>query len=162
MKKLYIIRHAKSSWTDMTLNDFERPLNKRGEEGAPFMAKELKSKNIMPDMILSSPALRAKTTAETITGTIGFFKEIVFKENIYEASAETLHEILKSVDDENATLFLVGHNPGLNALAERYVGFHENIPTTGIVEIEFDCSKWSEISPKNAKLISFDYPKRYK
>ncbi|MCK5293309.1 MAG: histidine phosphatase family protein, partial [Arcobacteraceae bacterium] len=80
-KKLYIIRHAKSSWKDFTLDDFDRPLNKRGRLNAPFMGKILKGKNIIPDIILSSPALRAKTTAKIIANEIGFSKSIIYDEN---------------------------------------------------------------------------------
>jgi len=159
-KKLYIIRHAKSSWNDEMLNDFDRPLNKRGKLNAPFMGKRLKANGIMPDIILSSPALRAKTTAEMIAKEINYAKNIVFDKEIYESSASALHEILTKVDDKYSTLFLVGHNPALNMLTENYVNFSQNIPTSGVVEIEFDCDKWTDINAENAKLISFDYPKK--
>jgi phosphohistidine phosphatase len=162
MKKLYIIRHAKSSWKDLMLNDFERPLNKRGEKDAPFMGKLLKQKGVFPDAILSSPAARAKTTALKIAKEINFSKEIIYERKIYEASATTLISVVKSIDDKYKVVFLFGHNPGLNMLAESIIGFHENIPTCGIVEVEFDCKKWSKISSKNAKLISFEYPKKYR
>lgn len=159
MKKLYIIRHAKSSWNDDTLNDFERPLNKRGKSNAPLMGSRLKAKGVMPDIILSSPAQRAKSTAEMIARELEYAKKIVFNENIYESSVDELHKIITEVDDGCDTLFLIGHNPELNMLVEHYVKFYENIPTCGIVEIEFECDKWADIAPKNAKLISFDYPK---
>lgn len=161
MKKLYIIRHAKSSWKDLMLNDFERPLNKRGENDAPFMGKLLKEKDVFPDAILSSPALRAKTTAQKIAQEINFSKEIIYDRKIYEASVQTLKSVVKSIDDKYSTVFLFGHNPGLKMLAKSIVGFEGNIPTCGIVEVEFDCKKWSDISSKNAKMISFEYPKKY-
>lgn len=162
MRKLYIIRHAKSSWKESAVSDFERPLNKRGSINAPFMGNVLKHKNVMPDMILSSPALRTKTTAEILAYTIDFCKDIVFNEEIYEANDVILHKILTNIPNEVATLFLVGHNPGLQMLAEHYVDFVDDIPTTAILEIEFVCGKWSEISSQNARLLSFDYPKKYK
>ena len=162
MKKLYIIRHAKSSWKDSFLDDYDRPLNKRGMLNAPFMGAKLKTKKILPDIILSSPALRAKTTAEIIAKKVKYSQQIVFDEDIYDADMGTLHDILTKVDDENSVLFLFGHNPDLNILAENYVDFDENIVTCGVVEIEFDCERWQDISHDNAKLISFDYPKRYK
>lgn len=162
MKKLYIIRHAKSSWEDTALDDFERPLNKRGKADAPFMGSKLHEKKVMPDIILSSPAARAKTTAEIIAHKVKYSKEIVFNEDIYEATESTLHKIVTKIADKNSTLFLLGHNPSLNELAEYYIHFNENIPTCGVVEIEFDCDSWSEISAKNAKLLSFDFPKKYK
>lgn len=159
MKKLYIIRHAKSSWGDAELNDFERPLSKRGKANAPMMGERLKKKGIMADIIISSPAKRAKSTAEMIAKEVGYEKKVLFDENIYESSVATLRKILTALDDKQSTVFLVGHNPELNMLVDYYVKFYENIPTCGVVEIEFKCDKWAEIEPKNAKLISFDYPK---
>ncbi|MDQ1339890.1 MAG: phosphohistidine phosphatase, partial [Campylobacterota bacterium] len=86
MKKLYIIRHAKSSWGDAELNDFERPLNKRGKSNAPMMGERLKKKGVMPDIIISSLAKRAKSTAEMIAKEVGYEKKVLFDENIYESS----------------------------------------------------------------------------
>jgi phosphohistidine phosphatase len=160
MKQLYIIRHAKSSWKEISLDDFERPLNKRGKTDAPFMGTKLKEKNVMPDLVLSSPALRAKTTAQIIAKKIEFKKEIVLNEDIYESSVSELHKIVSEIDDKNRVVFLFGHNPSLNMLAQHYLNFNENIPTCGIVKIEFDCDSWSDINAKNARLISFDYPKK--
>jgi phosphohistidine phosphatase len=159
MKKLYIIRHAKSSWSDAELNDFERPLSKRGKANAPMMGERLKKKGVMPDIIISSPAKRAKSTAEMIAKEVGYEKKVLFDENIYESSVDELRKILTSIDDKNSVVFLVGHNPELNMLVDYYIKFYENIPTCGVVEIEFACESWAEIEPKNAKLISFDYPK---
>jgi phosphohistidine phosphatase len=161
LKKLYLIRHAKSSWKEFDLADFDRPLNKRGKSNAPLMGKLLKNKKVLPDIVLSSPANRAKATAEIISKKVKYSKDIVFDKNIYESSYATLHNILKKLDNKNSVAFLVAHNPGLNMLAEYYVGFSENIPTCGVVEIEFDCVKWRDIGSSNAKLISFEYPKKY-
>ncbi len=162
MKKLFIIRHAKSSWKDFSLDDFDRPLNKRGKLNAPFMGEILKEKNVVPDIIISSPALRAKTTAKIIAKKVKYSQKIIFKKDIYEIGESAIEKILKKLDDENSVVFLFGHNPDLNMLAEYYVDFDENIPTCGIVEIAFNCGKWKDISSENAKFISFDYPKRYK
>ena len=161
-KKLFIIRHAKSSWKDSSLDDFDRPLNKRGKLNAPFIGDKLKEKEVVPDIIISSPALRAKSTAEIIAKKVKYDKKILFKRDIYEVGESAIHKILTKLDNENSVVFLFGHNPDLNMLAEDYVNFDENIPTCGIVEIEFNCKRWKDISAKNAKLISFDYPKRYK
>ncbi|DAB27857.1 MAG: phosphohistidine phosphatase [Sulfurimonas sp. RIFOXYD12_FULL_33_39] len=160
MKKLYIIRHAKSSRKNETLEDFERPLNKRGKKNAPMMGERLKEKGIMPDIIISSPAKRAKTTAEIIAKEIGYEKKVLFDANIYEANVNELSKILRALDDKNKTVFLVGHNPSLNDLANYYVHHEENIPTCGVVEIAFACEKWADIEPKNAKLLSLEYPKK--
>ena len=106
MKKLYIIRHAKSSWKDLMLSDFERPLNKRGNSDAPLMGKVLKKRGIFPHAILSSPANRAKTTAEIIAKEISFHQPIIYNKNIYEASALTLEGVLTSLDDNYETVFI--------------------------------------------------------
>ena len=161
MKKLFIIRHAKSSWKDVTLDDFDRPLNKRGKRDAPFMAKLLKDKGITSDLILSSPANRAKTTANIIAKELEIENKLLFKENIYESSLSTLINCIKKADNNNHIIFIIGHNPSLNALAYEFVDFDENIPTTGIVEIEFSIDNWKDISEYNSKLISFEYPKKY-
>ncbi|MCK4974235.1 MAG: histidine phosphatase family protein, partial [Sulfurimonas sp.] len=153
-------RHAKSSWKDLYLDDFERPLNKRGKANAPFMGDRLKDKKIVPDIIISSPALRAKKTAKIIAKKVKYSKKILFNEDVYDSSPSILHKILTKIDDKNSIVFLFGHNPELNMLAENYVDFDENIVTCGVVEIEFDCKRWTDIGRKNAKLISFDYPKK--
>jgi phosphohistidine phosphatase len=162
MKKLYIIRHAKSSWLDMTLDDFDRPLNKRGRENAPMMAERLKKNGVMPDIILSSSAKRAKKTAKILASGVGFSKKIKFKDELYDVLPSTLHKKIKSIKNKHEVVFLIGHNPELNMLAEDLINFEENIVTCGIVEIEFDCEKWREIDADNARFISYDYPKKEK
>ena len=161
LKKIFLIRHAKSSWKDESLSDFERPLNKRGRANAPFMAQILKQRGIMADCILSSPALRAKDTAKFFAKMLGFSKPIVYDETLYEASKEEIHKAITAMDDACETLFVVGHNPGLNDLVKHYVGFSENIVTCGIVEIVFRCEKFKDISSQNAEFVSFEYPKKY-
>lgn len=160
MKRVFIIRHAKSSWSDENLSDFDRPLNKRGEANAPAMAKRFKDRGIIPDAIISSSAVRAKATAILLAQNLNFTKEILYKESLYEADTREIEEILRSSNDMEATLFLIGHNPEFNMFAQEYLGFDENIVTCGVVEIEFNCEKWSEISSENAKFISYDYPKK--
>ncbi len=161
MKKLFIIRHAKSSWKDMSLDDFDRPLNKRGRKNAPFMGRLLKEKNVYPNVILSSSAKRAKSTANLIAKEIGYDKKIIFDEDIYEATPNLLDSKIKKLADDVDIAFLFGHNPELNMLVGRYVDFHENIVTCSIVEIEFDCKSWADIDAKNARFISYEYPKKY-
>ncbi len=162
MKKLCIIRHAKSSWDEEHLSDFERPLSKRGKNDAPFMGKVLKEKGIHPDIILSSPAKRARKTALAIAAEVNFEKAITFEPSIYEADAKTLLALLTSLHKKYNTVFLVGHNPSLNDLAAHFLEFNENIVTCGIVEIDFTCKKWSDINPLNARLVSFIYPKQFR
>ena len=162
MKKVYIIRHAKSSWHDENLDDFDRPLNKRGFKDAPFMGQLLRDKGVIPDLILSSPALRAKTTAELIANEMEEKVLLKYDKEIYEADAGTLLHILKHIDEKKQTVFLIGHNPGLNMLVEYLSGFNENIPTCGIIELELTCKKFREISPECIKLLSFEFPKKYR
>ena len=162
MKKLFIIRHAKSDWENINLDDYDRPLNKRGEKNAPFMGKVLEQKNIIPDLIISSPALRAITTAKLIAKEVKYKKEITPNQYIYEAYVTSLQEIVQYIHDSNDTVFLVGHNPGVSALAYMLCGLKEELPTCSIVEIEFDCKSWMDVSRENSKLVSLDYPKKYK
>lgn len=160
MKKLFIIRHAKSDWSNTNLDDIDRPLNNRGKRDIPFMGEILNKKGVIPDIIISSPAYRARETSLMLSKEINFNQEITFNEYLYEASLKTMLEIINYIEDENDTAFLVGHNPTLNMLAFYLVDFNDNIPTCGILEINFDCESWREATKKNAKLVSFEYPKK--
>jgi len=162
MKILYLVRHAKSSWRDSALDDIERPLNKRGKRDAPFMGELLKEKVVNPDVVFSSPAKRASKTAQIIVEQIGYSKKnIIYSEEIYEASSHELVEFIKKIDDKYNSVMVFGHNPGFtmlnNFLSKKYI---DNIPTCGIVALEFN-SSWKEIEKNSAKMLFFDYPKRY-
>jgi phosphohistidine phosphatase len=161
MKKLYLIRHAKSSWKDISLNDFDRPLNKRGKRNAPFMALKLKEKNIYPDLLLSSPANRAKTTAKYFKEKYDFKEKIVLDDSLYHASNAEMEAIVKNIDDKYNTVFLFAHNPTINTFVENYVDIYDNVPTCGIVGIEFDTDRWSDFTFSVAELVMFDFPKNY-
>jgi len=160
MKKLFLIRHAKSSWANIDLDDFDRPLNSRGKRDAPAMAKRLKAKGVFPDMIVTSAAKRARKTAQKFAKVLGYDKNKIYSlEKLYGCSEKTLLEVLKNTDDKVKVLFLIGHNPELNELAEYLVGFDENIVTSGVVSIDFDVAKWDDISANNAKFVFYDFPK---
>jgi len=164
MKKLYIIRHAKSSWKDTTLSDFDRPLNKRGKHNSKFMGELLAQKNIKPDIILASSAKRAYSTAKNIAKVIGYSKQkIHFSTKMYESSISTLVELIRSIDNKNHTAFIIGHNPTLNCLLDALVPYNsiDNIVTAGVVELELDIDRWEDLSHQTTKLISFEYPKKY-
>lgn len=163
MKTLYLIRHAKSDWSDGTLSDFDRPLNKRGEKNAPLMGKVLSSRGVRPDLILSSPALRARTTAAILAENVGYSAErIVYEGDLYLAEAETIAEVLRNLPSPVQTVFLIGHNPGLTLFAEYITGRAiGNIPTCGIAEIVFDSEGATSLSRGSATLASFDYPKNH-
>ena len=158
MKDLLIVRHAKSSWKYSHLNDYDRPLNNRGKRDAPKMAQWLHLQDMKADLILSSGAERAKSTALALQAVLNAPMKI--DDQLYHASRSKLLTIIKQTDNNINSLILVSHNPGLNDLAGYLLsGFPENIPTTGIVSLKLDIKKWSEVSPKNASFHFFQYPK---
>lgn len=164
MKNLILVRHAKSSWKDLSLDDFDRPLNKRGKRDAPFMGQKLKERQIMPDLIVSSPAKRAKKTVKTIAKAIGYpKKKIVFDRHIYHADASTLFTMTKTLDNQNSTVMCIGHNPGFNDFASMMLNINppDNIPTLGIYSIRFKVDQWKKVQPGQGESLFFDYPKRY-
>ncbi|MBF8257817.1 MAG: phosphoglycerate mutase family domain protein [Actinobacteria bacterium] len=164
MKTVVLVRHAKSSWKDTSLKDFDRPLNKRGERDAPLMGKKLKERRVMPDLILSSPAKRAKKTATCIAEEIGYPKnKILYNDKMYHSGGRVLLEIVRNQDDEHGTIMLFGHNPDLGDLAEMLLDSDPvyAIPTTGVYCIRFDVDSWKDIREGNGEVVFFDYPKRY-
>lgn len=164
MKTLFINRHAKSSWKDNNLNDFDRPLTKRGHLAAPFMAKQLKEKGEEFDLILTSPANRAFTTAQYFAKEYDYdHKFIEEAHSIYLADHGTILTIIDNMPNEFNRVMIFGHNPGLTNLANVLTGETlGNIPTAGTVKINFDVDSWEEVTPGSGTLEFFDYPKRYK
>ena len=163
MKTIYLVRHAKSSWKYPDLDDFERPLNKRGRKNAPFMGTILKKLKVRPDLILSSPANRAAMTARIIADKIGYpLEKICFSESIYEFSANALIDVIKDLDDAVNKAMLIGHNPALTELAN-YIGDQpiSNIPTCGIFCADLDIASWAKISDHCGKLKFFEFPKKH-
>jgi phosphohistidine phosphatase len=163
MKRLYLIRHAKSSWKDPTVVDFDRPLNKRGKRDAPFMGKRIKSYQVQPDLIISSPANRAAKTAKIIAEEIGVpKKQIVYDESIYEAGVASLLHVIRNIDNSANQVMLFGHNPGLTMLAEYLTHILvDNIPTCGIFCVDFAIDSWKEVAEGSGKVVFFDYPKKH-
>jgi len=161
MKYLYLIRHAKSSWSDLSLSDFERPLNKRGKRDAPFMGERLASFDRQPEIIVSSPAKRACKTARIIGAQLGFSKkEISLIKKLYTFSSEPLLEVIRKTEDSVSTLALVAHNHGLTECAELLTASElVNVPTCGIVLIEFELNSWNLVEAGKGRLLMFDYPK---
>lgn len=162
MKKLYLIRHAKSSWDDSSQSDFERPLNKRGEHDAPIMAKFLNENKLEPGLFLSSPANRALTTAQIFAGEFQCpADQIVTDHRIYEAGIRELITVIREIDNENKVVLLFGHNPGLtsltNLLGDKFI---PEMPTCAIVGLKFEVNSWSEVERHSGKIILFDYPKK--
>jgi phosphohistidine phosphatase len=162
MKTLYLVRHAKSSW-DYDLDDFDRPLNKRGEFDAPLMGKIMHEKGVLPDYMLSSPASRAIKTATVFAEQLKYQKQVGTLHNLYHASAANLLQAVKNTKHDIQQLMLFGHNPGLTSFANQLTtDTVDNIPTCGIYAITFEANSWSEIALKKGKLLFFDYPKNHK
>lgn len=163
MKTVYFIRHAKSSWEDMSLGDKERPLNPRGKRDAPFMAQLLKGKGVKADRIISSPANRAFTTATFFAAEMGIEKEdIVIEKNIYEAYLQDVLNILKKLDQSVETVLIFGHNPTFTSLTNLFSKeYIPNVPTCGIAKVESTCKDWADFADSNSALSDFYYPKQY-
>jgi phosphohistidine phosphatase len=162
MKTLILIRHAKSSWDDSTQTDFERTLNERGFHDASFMGRLLFKKNVVPDLIISSPANRAYTTAEIFASQLKYPAEKIKSDTrIYEATVRDLMEVIREVDDANETVLLFGHNPGIgnftNLLGDEFIN---GMPTCSIAGIELNIDSWKNLERRCGKLIMFDYPKK--
>lgn len=160
-KKLFIVRHAKSSWSHPHLSDFERPLNERGINDAPEMGKRLLALEPNIDLILSSPANRAITTAREIALVLGIEpKDIKQNSDLYHAHASTMRKIISQTNDECQTIMLFGHNPGLTYLVEDLCDFDiDNLPTCGVCGIEFQVESWAEVLHKDGNKFFYDFPK---
>lgn len=164
MKQLTIIRHAKSSWDDMSLADHERPLNRRGKRDAPFMAQLMASKGWRPDLLISSPAVRAHTTATFFAESLGVIPEsIQLEERIYEASLMSLRFLVQSFDDQYDHVAIFGHNPGFGMLANTFYkdNYISNLPTCGIVEVVGEVESWANFTEKTALAKAYHFPKQY-
>ncbi|MCS6929180.1 MAG: histidine phosphatase family protein [Saprospiraceae bacterium] len=161
MRWLYLIRHAKSSWDHPGLRDFERPLNERGHRDAPRMALYLKKMGVQPDLLVSSPARRALTTAQYFAQTFGLALEnIVCQESIYEASCSDIIRIVQALPDEARTVFLFGHNPTFTDVVNRFsIHYIDNIPTCGIAKLESNAEHWADFGSTNTRLVECFFPK---
>lgn len=163
MKRLYVIRHAKSSWSDPALGDFERPLNKRGKRDAPFMGARLKEDGAKPDMIVSSPARRAVKTARAIAKALGFpAGKIVEEMAVYEASLYDLLAVVRKIPDTCGEVIMVGHNPGFSDLAG-YLVSDSNVymPTCAVLCVDLDVDSWARVTDGPGRTVSYDYPKKH-
>lgn len=162
MKNLYLIRHAKSDWSDESLSDFERGLNKRGKRAIFTMAEALKNKKIMPDLILCSSAKRTKLTAKGLAKEIGYDGKIKYMDELYMAEPLDVISIIKELKEKFDNVFIVGHNPETTQLANMMLDeYIDNVPTLGIVAFQIPIEHWSRFEPKKTKLNFFIYPKMY-
>lgn len=161
MRTLYLIRHAKSSWDNPGLRDFNRPLNERGLRDAPMMAQFFVKKGVKPDLLISSPAKRALSTALFFADALNIQDEAVMREQaIYEATPMDIHQIISRLPDSAQTILLFGHNPTLTDVANRFSeNFIDNVPTCGIVQIVSDADSWKAFYEGNANVAACFFPK---
>jgi len=160
LKKLILIRHAKSSWSQAGMSDFDRPLNQRGINDAPKMAGRIRSSKLTIDQIVSSPALRAITTAEMFSEVFDIpFENILQNKAVYEADPETLMRIVSKFESSWNTVIMFGHNPGLSYLVGLLTGELYDKVTCSISEIDIHIDDWSHCTAGTGSLISYDFPK---
>ncbi|MCX7735610.1 MAG: histidine phosphatase family protein [Candidatus Kapabacteria bacterium] len=164
MKTLILVRHAKSDWGNPDLSDFDRPLNKRGLKDAPFMAELVASKIKTPDLIMSSPANRAITTAKYFATAFKYPIDKIEQINlIYSSGVNGIKELIASLNNDYKTVILFGHNPAVSSLAYNLSGGKvPEMPTCAVACIDFDISFWEEILNSEGDLRFYEYPKKYK
>jgi phosphohistidine phosphatase len=160
MKTLLLLRHAKSDWDDPSLRDFDRPLAARGKRDAPRIGKALRKRGPLPDLIVSSPAARAKATIHAVTKAANLDPEIRFDETVYGASSAELIKLIRGLPDAGSCAMLVGHNPGFEDLVRRLSGSDEGMPTAALACIEFQIDHWEDASDGQGKLAWLLTPKQ--
>jgi phosphohistidine phosphatase len=162
VKTLTILRHAKSSWDNADLVDFDRPLNARGERDAPKMGQRMKAAGIRPSLIISSPAVRAWSTAKIVASELTYPLEFLQRErDLYHAGTDSLFDVIARQDEGFTSIVVVGHNPGLTELANELIpDLTNNLPTAGFVSVLVDTDTWELRGRKSADLVAHDYPKR--
>lgn len=159
MKTLYLVRHAKSSWGDPTLPDHDRPLNERGQRDVATMGKRLAQRDVRPDAILSSTAVRALTTAEHMAKALDVKrKDIVVLEQLYAAPASELLGVIRGLDDRLKRVMLVAHNPGLTELAHHFASEITHMSTCAVAEFRFATTHWSGLGEARPTHSALDRP----
>ena len=159
MKTLLLLRHAKSDWDDPSLRDFDRPLAARGERDAPRIGKALRKRGPLPDLIVSSPAARAKATIEAVITAAKLDVDVSFDETVYGASSPELMRLITGLPDAVSCVLLVGHNPGFEDLVGRLSGSHERMPTAALACIEFRIDQWEDVKEGAGKFAWLITPK---
>lgn len=160
MKTLLLLRHAKSDWGDFSLRDFDRPLAARGERDAPRIGKALRKRGSLPDLMISSPAARAKATIKAVAKAAKLNLEIQYDESVYGASSPELIKLIRDLPDGNSCVLLVGHNPGFEDLVGRLSGNQERMPTAALACIEFQIDHWQDVNDAGGKLRWLLTPKQ--
>jgi phosphohistidine phosphatase len=162
MKRLILIRHSKSSWKDLSLTDFNRPLNGRGKLDGPLMADYLKSKIDKIDYLHSSSSIRTFDTSKYFINKIQFGK-VEYDDSLYHSSATSILNMISNYSENYQSVMIIAHNPGLTNLINNITNISlDNLPTTGLAEIEFNINSWRNISYENSNLLDLKYPKQLK
>lgn len=162
MKRLTLVRHAKSDWGDPRLEDFDRPLNGRGERDAPEMARRLAEAGLAPTLMVSSPAVRALATAKAFAKAFGYpVKKIRRADEAYLATPGTLLEIVRGTGGRSRHVMLFGHNPGISQFAALLTGDDSlgEVPTAAVVSLTADLKDWKDLDPGAAGRTFYDFPK---
>ena len=148
VKSLLILRHAKSDWGDSSLDDHERPLSARGVGDAPRVGELLRQRSTVPDTIVTSDALRARTTAKAVADAAGYPRDLVLEPALYLANPDDILAVLSSLsDDAGETVMIVGHNPGLEELIARLTGEHFPMPTAALMHLALPIDHWRDLDP---------------
>lgn len=159
MKILYLLRHAKSNWKEQGLQDFDRPLNGRGREAAPLVGRFIRDRKLRVDLLLSSPAERARQTAALIKEAAGLSADLLYDERIYEADAARLLEVVTQAADSADALLLVGHNPGMEELLKFLTGEERQMPTAALACVMMDVERWAKARARAGRLEWLVRPK---
>jgi len=161
MKTLYLVRHAKSSWDNPNQSDHDRPLNPRGERDAPRMGKRLRKRKDRPEVIISSSAVRAQTTARILATAIDYHtSDIAIDERLYGAEPEDVLSIIGDLDGGIECAMLIGHNPTFTALINALGRCDfDNVPTCGMAVLTFPVDSWKNLATVQGNLVDFDFPK---
>ncbi|SDJ94663.1 phosphohistidine phosphatase [Catalinimonas alkaloidigena] len=162
-KKLYLLRHAKSDWSQPGQRDFDRELNERGYRDAPLMGQVLHRKKVVPQVIYASPARRTTLTAELVAPALPYPAEAVhYVKLLYECSLQTMLTFISRLDDQYDEVMIIGHNPTMTYTAEHLSGESlGNVPTCGVVSLAFEVDTWEAVAGRSATLEWFEYPKKY-
>ena len=166
-KQLVLLRHAKSSWDDPFIDDFDRPLAKRGRKAAKRVAARFQRRRIRPDLVLCSPAVRARETLDLVAGALGARAQVAYDKALYLAEPDDLLARIRAADDAAACVMLVGHNPGMHELAlsllrsgarKDRTRMTEKFPTAAVARFKVPVAHWAELEPGGASLLDFVRP----
>jgi phosphohistidine phosphatase len=153
MKTLLLLRHAKSSWDDSSIPDFDRPLAPRGNRDAPRMGKEFATRGPIPDLIISSTAQRARDTASLFLQAAKIETQPLLEEKIYGASTAELIALIRKFPDTARSALMVGHNPGFEELIARLTKSRKAVPTCSLARIDFDAASWGDVEDRSGNLV---------